>query len=151
MGALFWLLTCAMYCNCVSKWIRMPFEAVSGVGQGMRVLDGGGDRQRGRGSFGGKRGPSLCNQWDCLREGRRRGSSQITLVFVVVSRRWTLSCRQLTRCCRRPSCRSVTLHRSHLDPCSLRPNHGPCPTPVHTTTSRPSRYPSPQTYAHFFH
>ena len=26
----------------------MPFEIVSGVGQGMSVLDGGGDRQRGR-------------------------------------------------------------------------------------------------------
>jgi len=30
----------------------MPFGMVRGVGQGMGVLDGGGDRRRGRGSFG---------------------------------------------------------------------------------------------------
>jgi len=30
----------------------MLFEVVSGVGQGMGVLDGGGDSRRGRGSFG---------------------------------------------------------------------------------------------------
>jgi len=29
----------------------------------MGVLDGGGDRQMGRGSFGGKCGASHCNQW----------------------------------------------------------------------------------------
>jgi len=30
----------------------MSFGMASGVSQGMGVLDGGGDRQRGRGSFG---------------------------------------------------------------------------------------------------
>jgi len=30
----------------------MPFGTVSGVGQGMGVLDGSGDRRRGKGSFG---------------------------------------------------------------------------------------------------
>ena len=33
--------------------IRMPFGVVSGVGLGMGVLDFGGDRRRGRGSFFG--------------------------------------------------------------------------------------------------
>jgi len=32
----------------------------------MGVLDGGGDCQRGRGSFGGEFGASSCNQWDIL-------------------------------------------------------------------------------------
>jgi len=41
----------------------MPFEVVSGVGRGMGVLDGGGDRRRRRGSFGGEFGVSHCNQW----------------------------------------------------------------------------------------
>ena len=35
---------------------------VSGIGRGMGVLDGGGDRRRGMGSFGGKCGESHCNQ-----------------------------------------------------------------------------------------
>ena len=35
-------------------WIRIPFGVVSGVGRGMGVLDGGVDRLRGRGSFGGE-------------------------------------------------------------------------------------------------
>jgi len=30
----------------------------------MGVLDGGGDRRRGRDSFGGEFGASHCNQWD---------------------------------------------------------------------------------------
>jgi len=34
----------------------MPFGMVSGVSQGMGVLDGGDDRQRGKGSFGGEFG-----------------------------------------------------------------------------------------------
>jgi len=33
-------------------WIRMPFRMVSGVGQGMCVLDGDGDRRRRGGSLG---------------------------------------------------------------------------------------------------
>ena len=35
----------------MADWIRMPFGMVSGVGGGMGVLDGGGDRRR-RGCFG---------------------------------------------------------------------------------------------------
>jgi len=41
----------------------MPFGMVRGVGRGTRVLDGGGDLRRGRGSFGGEFGASHCNQW----------------------------------------------------------------------------------------
>ena len=41
----------------------MPFGVVRAVGQGTGVLDGGGDRQRGRGSFEGEFGASHCNQW----------------------------------------------------------------------------------------
>jgi len=33
-----------VYCGKTAKWIRMPFGVVSGVGRGMGVLDGGGDR-----------------------------------------------------------------------------------------------------------
>ena len=39
----------------------MPFGVVSVVGRGMGVLDGGGDRRRESGSFGGKFGASQCN------------------------------------------------------------------------------------------
>ena len=39
-------------CGKTADWIRMSFEVVSGVGLGMGVLDGGGDRRRGRGRFG---------------------------------------------------------------------------------------------------
>ena len=35
-----------------AEWIRMLFGMVSGVGRLMGILDGGGERQRGRGSFG---------------------------------------------------------------------------------------------------
>ena len=41
----------------------MPFGMVSGVGRGMGVLDGGGDRRRERDSFGGEVEASHCNQW----------------------------------------------------------------------------------------
>jgi len=40
----------------------MPFGVVNGVGGAMGVLDGGGDRQRGKDSFGGKCGASHYNQ-----------------------------------------------------------------------------------------
>ena len=40
----------------------MPFGVVSDVGRGMSVLDGGGYRRRGRGSFEGECGASHCNQ-----------------------------------------------------------------------------------------
>jgi len=61
----------------------MPFEVVSGVGRGMGVLDGDEDRRRGRGRFRGKCGTSHRNQCDSLRERRRRGTSEITLGFLV--------------------------------------------------------------------
>ena len=40
----------------------MPFGMVNGVGRGMGVLDGGGDRRRERGSFGVEFEASHCNQ-----------------------------------------------------------------------------------------
>jgi len=46
-----------------AHWIRMPFGMVSGVGRWMDVLDGVGNRQRGRGSFGSEFGACRCNQW----------------------------------------------------------------------------------------
>jgi len=46
------LLVRKVYCGKMADWIQMPFGVVSGVSQGMGLLDGGGDRQRGRGSFG---------------------------------------------------------------------------------------------------
>jgi len=52
-----------VYCGKTADWIRMPFGMVRGVGLGMGVLDFGGDRRRGMGSFGGKFGVFHCNQW----------------------------------------------------------------------------------------
>jgi len=43
----------------------MSFGMVSGVGRGMAVLDEGGDRQRGKGSFEGEFRASHYNQWEC--------------------------------------------------------------------------------------
>ena len=51
-------------CGKMADWNWMPFGVVSGVSQGMGVLDVGGDHQReGRVSFGGKYGASHCNRW----------------------------------------------------------------------------------------
>ena len=36
----------------MADWIRMPFGEVSGVGRGMGVLDGGGDREGKEAVFG---------------------------------------------------------------------------------------------------
>jgi len=47
----------------------MPFGVVSGIGRGIGVLDGSGDRRRERGSFSGKCGASHCNQTLCVRGG----------------------------------------------------------------------------------
>ena len=75
------------YCDKTAEWIRMSLELVVGVGLGIGVLNFG-NRQREMGSFWrGKFGTSHCNQWDCLHEGQRRGSSQISLgrsCFVVL-------------------------------------------------------------------
>jgi len=45
-----------VYCGKTADWIQMPFEMVGGVGLGMGVLDFGGDRRKGSGSFGGEFG-----------------------------------------------------------------------------------------------
>jgi len=51
-----------VYCGKMADWVRMPFGMMSGVGQGMGVLDGGGDRQRGRGILGLNLGrPTVAN------------------------------------------------------------------------------------------
>jgi len=42
----------------------MPFGVVSGVGRGMGVFNGGGNRRRGRDSFRGKCGASDVTNWD---------------------------------------------------------------------------------------
>ena len=42
-----------VYCGKTAEWVQMPFGVMSVVGRGVGVLDGGGDRRRGRGSFGG--------------------------------------------------------------------------------------------------
>jgi len=56
VGRLTHLLVCRsvreVYCGKTADCIRMPLGMVSGVGRGMGVLDGGGDRRRGSGSFG---------------------------------------------------------------------------------------------------
>jgi len=41
----------------------MPFGMVSRVSRVMGVLDGGSNRRRGRGTFGGEFWASHCNQW----------------------------------------------------------------------------------------
>jgi len=40
------------YCGKTAEWIRMPLGMVLGVGPGIGVLNFGGDRRRGNGSFG---------------------------------------------------------------------------------------------------
>ena len=50
-----------MYCGKTAEWIQMPFGMMSGVGQGMGVLDRGGYHQRGRDSFGIEFATSHCN------------------------------------------------------------------------------------------
>jgi len=39
-----------VYCGKTTDWIRITFGMVNGVGRGMGVLNGGGDRRRGRGN-----------------------------------------------------------------------------------------------------
>jgi len=77
-----------VYCGKTADSIWMPFGVVSGVGRGMGVLDGW-KSLKGMDSFGGKCGTSHCNQWRLCgvvilcRKMWRRGSSQITLGFLV--------------------------------------------------------------------
>ena len=47
-----------VYCGKMAEWIRMLYGMVSAVSQVMGVLDGGGNRRRQSGSFGGKFGAS---------------------------------------------------------------------------------------------
>ena len=71
----------------IADWIWMPFGVWSGVGRGDGVEIVGGKRLA---YFRHKCGASHCNQWELCgvvilcREGWRRGSSQITLRFLVV-------------------------------------------------------------------
>jgi len=83
---LFVCLSVSLYCDITAHWIWMLFGVISGIGREIGVLYGSGDRQMGRGSFGGKCGASHCNQWDSLCEGWRRRSSQITLEFSCIGR-----------------------------------------------------------------
>jgi len=50
-----------VYFGKTAERIRMPFRLMSGVGLVIGVLDFGGDRRRGRDSFGGEFGTSHCN------------------------------------------------------------------------------------------
>jgi len=52
-----------VYFGKTADWIQMLFGVVSGVGQRMGVLDGGGDRRREWALFGGKNWASHCNRW----------------------------------------------------------------------------------------
>jgi len=51
-----------LYCGKMADWIWMLFGMVSGVGRGMRVLDGWWSL-KGKGQFWGEFGASHCNQW----------------------------------------------------------------------------------------
>jgi len=66
----------------------IQWDAVGDGGWGgvcIGVLDFGGDRRREWAVFGGWKFASFhCNQWDCLREAQRGGSSQITLGFFLL-------------------------------------------------------------------
>ena len=58
------LLACLGRSVSSGSLLWMPFGMMSGIGRGMGILDGGGDRRRGKGSFGGEFGASHCNQCD---------------------------------------------------------------------------------------
>jgi len=63
------LLVCIRHPGKTADWIGTWLGMVVGVGLCIGILDFGGDRQRGRGSFGrGMFRTFHCNQWDCLRE-----------------------------------------------------------------------------------
>ena len=68
------LSDCKVYCGKTAEWIRMPFEMASGVGRGMGVLDGGGDRRRGMDSFGVNFGRPVYFGQDLLISGSVRRS-----------------------------------------------------------------------------
>jgi len=62
VGRSFGLSVWWVNCGKTADWIWTSFGMMSGVGQGIGVLDGVGDRQRGRGSFGGECEASHCKQ-----------------------------------------------------------------------------------------
>jgi len=69
-----------VYCGKTIDWIWIPFGLVSGVGQEMGVLDGGGDRRKGRAILGvNVWHPIVTNGILCMRGG------QITLGFLVIN------------------------------------------------------------------
>jgi len=51
-----------VYCGKMAEWIQMPFGMVSGIGQGMGVLDGVVIIEGEGAVLGGEFGPSHCNQ-----------------------------------------------------------------------------------------
>jgi len=53
-----------VYCGKTAERIRMPFEVVSGVGQGMGVLDGVVIVEGEEPVLEGEFGASHCTQWD---------------------------------------------------------------------------------------
>ena len=56
-----------VYCGKMGDWIWMLFRVVSGVSQGMDVLDGGPCASRGRGGFWGRLPPLAQGfQWHIL-------------------------------------------------------------------------------------
>jgi len=71
----------------------MPFGVMSGVGRGMGVFAGGGDRRMGRGSFESNVEHPIVTNGEfpfsgvviLFREWWRRGSTQITLRFLVTN------------------------------------------------------------------
>jgi len=68
-----------VYYGKAADWIRMPFAVVSGVGRGMGVLDGGGDRRREAAVLGVDLGEGR------MPRGAATRSSQITLREDLVS------------------------------------------------------------------
>ena len=57
------------------------FGMVSGVGRGMGVFDGGGDRRRERGSFGGNCRSSHCNLTERLSAALRQSVESKQIIF----------------------------------------------------------------------
>jgi len=69
-----------VYCGKMANWIWLPFGMVSGVGRGMGVLDGGGERRRGRDSFGVNLVCPIVINGDLLHScARATSSSEMTL------------------------------------------------------------------------
>ena len=87
-----------LYCGKTAEWIWVPFGVLSTVGRGIDVLDGGGYRQRGRGSFGGEFWVSRCNQWGlcCIVVRQRRTLPKLLWENLLVI--WKCQVSIYTRC-----------------------------------------------------